>query len=458
MLPEAFVENMKRLLSKEEFEAYMDSFEQERLYGLRVNTLKISPAAFKKISPFELEPVEWIENGYYYNGKDKPAKDPYYYAGLYYLQEPSAMTPACVLPVEPGDRVLDICAAPGGKSTELAAKLEGSGVLVSNDISNSRAKALLKNLELFGTINAYTISDAPSKLAQHFDSYFNKILIDAPCSGEGMFRKDTAVMKSWTEHGNDFYVRLQKEITAQALSMLQPGGMLLYSTCTFSPLEDEQIVSYMLKLDPELELVDIKNYSGFDHGRPEWSDGNEELRKCVRIWPHRMRGEGHFIALLHKKGDGCVRDDIRASKTHNMKLPEEMLDFLMHISKLDIEPSRIELRGEKAFMRPNCDRNLSGLRIMRSGLLLGECLKNRFEPSQALAMALSADRFDNVLNLSHSDERVVRYLKGETIEYDASEKINSGWVLICVEGFSLGFGKAARGSIKNKYLAGWRWM
>lgn len=458
-LPVKFLENMRKLLPPEELQAYLDSYQEERVYGLRVNTNKLSPEAFEAICPFAIEKIPWIENGYYYKGCDKPAKDPYYYAGLYYLQEPSAMTPANVLPVSPGERVLDICAAPGGKSTELAAKLKGKGVLVSNDISNSRAKALLKNLELFGITNAYTISEAPYRLAEHFEGYFDKILIDAPCSGEGMFRKEPSVMKSWVEHGNDYFVKLQKEITAYALKMLRPGGMLLYSTCTFSPLEDEQIVSYMLEQDPQLRLIQPEWYEGFDHGHPEWSDGNPELTKCVRIWPHRMKGEGHFLALL-QKGDESIHSASAGTVFSDQLpsgLPEEMASFFQAV-RMPLRWQGYEQREERAVLHPDCDRGLKGLRIMRSGLLLGESKKNRFEPSQAFAMALQKNDYPNVLDLKREDDRVIRYLKGETIELRQEDAVEKGWVLICVDGYPLGFGKAAGAAVKNKYLAGWRWM
>ena len=284
--------------------------------------------------------------------------------------------------------------------------------------------------------------------------YFDKILIDAPCSGEGMFRKEPSVMKSWVEHGNDYFVKLQQEITSYALKMLRPGGMLLYSTCTFSPLEDEQIVSRMLKEDQDLELVEPEWYEGFDHGHPEWSDNNQELTKCVRIWPHRMKGEGHFLALLKKKGESSR---LKERQTVKAKMPQELFDFLQTVKK-PLALDRLEIRQEKVFVHPDCRRDLKGLRIMRSGLLLGECLKNRFEPSQALAMALRADEYPNVLYLSREDDRVIRYLKGETIDLRDEESVEKGWVLICVDNYPLGFGKAAGGSVKNKYLAGWRWM
>lgn len=455
-LPAQFLEHMKQLLPREEYQAWLDSYKEERVYGLRVNTAKLSPEEFEAICPFPIQRIPWIPNGYYYDGNSKPAKDPYYYAGLYYLQEPSAMTPACLLPIEPGECVLDLCAAPGGKSTELAAKLKGRGILVSNDISNSRAKALLKNLELFGTPNALITCEAPYRLAEAFPEYFDKILIDAPCSGEGMFRKDSSVIKSWLEHGNEFYVKLQKEITSCALKMLKPGGILLYSTCTFSPMEDEQMVQFMLDTDKSLSIVQPSVwYEGFDHGHPEWANGNPALANCVRIWPHRMKGEGHFLALLKKSGEPAVPFSGRqAGKCQS--LPQSLAEFMTMLSPGTLDFSKLQLRQEKAALAlEEIENQQKGLRILRNGLLLGECKKNRFEPSQALAMALKKGEFSNCINLCHDDARVVKYLKGETIEADSPSK---GWQLICVDGFPLGFGKASGTTIKNKYLAGWRWM
>ena len=262
-LPSAFEEKMKKLLGSE-FETYLSCYEEPRYYGLRVNTNKISSEDFAKIAPFSIRPIPWIENGFYYDGeKDMPAKHPYYFAGLYYLQEPSAMTPASRLPVEPGDRVLDVCAAPGGKATELGAKLSGEGVLVANDISNSRAKGLLKNLEVFGIGNLLVLSEEPGKLVNYFPEYFDKILIDAPCSGEGMFRKDRKMVKAWEEHGPEFFSKLQQSIIIQAADMLRPGGMLLYSTCTFDPLENEGTVEYLLRNRPNLRFWIWKAMRGF---------------------------------------------------------------------------------------------------------------------------------------------------------------------------------------------------
>ncbi|MGN0297885.1 MAG: RsmF rRNA methyltransferase first C-terminal domain-containing protein [Lachnospiraceae bacterium] len=453
-LPALFKEHMQELLG-EEYEDYLKSYEEPRLYGLRVNTSKISVEEFVKKSPFKLRTIPWISNGFYYNGSEKPAKHPYYFAGLYYLQEPSAMTPANVLPIREGDRVLDICAAPGGKSTELAAKLKGTGVLVSNDISNSRAKALLKNLELFGIPNSVILSESPYRLAAKFPEYFDKILIDAPCSGEGMFRKDPSVMKNWSESSNETFSKLQREIVTYALQMLKPGGMLVYSTCTFHGSENEQTVQYMLDLCPELKILEIPAYEGFEKGRPELAGGNPELAKCVRIFPHKMQGEGHFVALLQKSGE--QKTPSIGYTGHNRWKNEELEAFLKKV-KMPLERSRIEIRSDRASLLPDADMNLDGLRILRNGLLLGECKKSRFEPSQALAMALSMEEYEDCVNFSCEDERVIRYLKGETIEAQQEAKSMRGWVLVCVDGAPLGFAKAANGVLKNKYLAGWRWL
>lgn len=452
-LPERFKQRIKEQLGTE-YEAYLQSFQEKGRNGLRVNTGKLTAEEFETLSPFGLKQVPWVPNGYIYED-ERPAVHPYYYAGLYYLQEPSAMTPASLLPIEPGDKVLDLCAAPGGKSTELAARLRGEGVLVSNDISNSRAKALLKNLELFGTKNAVILSEPPAKLAERFAGYFDKILVDAPCSGEGMFRKSPAIMKNWEQYGVEYYQKLQREILPSAVKMLKPGGMLLYSTCTFSPEEDEDTLLFLLREYQELSMAESPlTYEGFAEGRPEWVDGPEELKKAIRIWPHRMEGEGHFVALLQKSMDADA-DTYRGERVRPAKLSEEAEAFLSHIS-LGLEPERIISREEKLYYLPEGLPELTGLRILRTGLLLGEMKKNRFEPSQALACALKAEEYDNCYNLSSEDADVIRYLKCETIT--ATEPVKDGFVLVCVDGYPLGWGKAANGVIKNKYLAGWRMM
>ena len=462
-LPSEFVHKMRALLG-EEYEAYLACFEEPRYYGLRVNTKKISVDEFQKICPFEIHPVPWIANGFYYDGDQvSPARHPYYAAGLYYLQEPSAMTPANRIPICPGDRVLDVCAAPGGKTTELGARLAGAGVLVANDISSSRAKGLLKNVELFGIGNVLVLSEEPGKLIPYFTEYFDKILIDAPCSGEGMFRKDRRMIRAWEEHGPEFFSRLQRSILMQAAEMLRPGGLLLYSTCTFDASENEGSIAYLLEHHPEFTVESMEGYEGFCEGRPELASPCEpELRKTVRIFPHRMHGEGHYLALL-RKGEGVRQKTEPKAAIKKRKLPDELYDFLSGIMWSGIggtfDPGRIQIHGERVYYMPEGLPELSGIRFLRTGLLLGELKKKRFEPSQALAMCLSADTYPDILSLPAGDERVIRYLKGETLDVeDLVSARAKGWYLFCVDGYPLGWGKLSGGILKNKYLPGWRWQ
>lgn len=457
-LPVAFEQKMKEMLGPD-YENYLASFECDAYQGLRVNTAKISVEDFIKLSPYELKQVSWCPNGFYYDKAQKPAKHPFYFAGLYYIQEPSAMTTASLLPVEEGDMVLDLCAAPGGKSTELAAKLNGTGLLVTNDISNSRAKALLKNMEVFGVGNALVTSEPPNELTKRFPEFFDKILIDAPCSGEGMFRKQGNMTKAWEKNGVDLFVGLQRSILKEAVTMLKPGGIMIYSTCTFSKEENEQAIEYLLSLDDSLHLQELPLFDGFDKGHPEWGlTGNEELTKCRRLWPHRIEGEGHFVAMVRKD-----RNQAAAPITEYIfskeRLSREAVDFIESI-RYPFDLSRMDVQKERVFYIPEKMPYVKGLRILRCGLYMGDMKKNRFEPSQSLAMFLKASQFPNSICLSVADERVIKYLKGETIELEENERnvYKDGICLICVEQYPLGFGKISKGTIKNKYLPGWRWM
>jgi NOL1/NOP2/sun family putative RNA methylase len=449
---------MKQMLGSE-YDSYLASFDAPRKYGLRVNTRKISPEEFRRIAPFPLEPVPWIDDGFYYDGVNvRPAKDPDYLAGLYYLQEPSAMTPAALLPVHPGDAVLDTCAAPGGKSTELGTRLCGKGVLVSNDISPSRSRALLRNIEGFGIGNTVVLSESLDKLKQNTGTFFDAVLVDAPCSGEGMFRKDDKLIKAWSADRPAEFADLQKSIVLNAADMVRPGGWLLYSTCTFNELEDEGTIRYLLASRPEFSLMPAGDYEGFRHGFVHNdSDAALHLERCIRIFPHVMGGEGHFIALMKKSSDapftGCVPPVCRPEK-----LPDELTEFLSGV-KTDIPAERITIRDGRAFLLPEKQINTHGLRVLRNGLLLGEYKKgnkkSRFEPSEALAMALPRDGFSNSLRLKRDDERVIRYLKGETIAVSEDEA-KDGTVLVTLEGWPLGWGRKNRCQMKNRYLPGWR--
>ena len=468
-LPETYLERMRGLLGEEEYVQYIESFQEEGCRGLRANTSKISPEEWARLSPWELEKIPWIPNGFYYGKDARPAKDPYYYAGLYYLQEPSAMTPASVLPVAPGDMVLDLCAAPGGKSTELGAKLKGEGMLVANDISNSRAKALLKNLEMAGIPNFCVTSDTPKKLAGAFPAFFDKILVDAPCSGEGMFRKDRDMVKDWLQHGPSHYQTLQKEIVAQAVKMLKPGGYLLYSTCTFSMEEDEAIVNYILEEFPYMCLLSLPLFEGARDGIG--------LSGCLRLFPHHLKGEGHFIALLYKHPKTPEKSllELYYGKRERPESAKEKLqpgpgkayepgpsfqEFWSRCSGVSLDNSRLFEKNGSLYYLPEGFQRETGLRYLRTGLLLGEIKNGRFEPSQALAMAFKRGQFGNECSFPRNDSRVIRYLKGETVSLTEKEQesLQEGWCLVMVDGYPLGWAKCTGPSLKNKYYPGWRWQ
>ena len=467
-LPQSFLDSMKEILG-EDYEAFLAGFDGQRQYGLRVNTLKMNLEEFERIAPFHLKKVPWISNGYFYEAEDVPAKHPFYSAGLYYLQEPSAMTPASRLKVQPGERVLDLCAAPGGKATELGAALQGEGLLVANDINTARARALLRNLELFGISNSFVTNEPPHVLAERFPEFFHKIMVDAPCSGEGMFRKNPAVVDSWQEKGPEYFSKLQREIIVQAADMLLPGGMMFYSTCTFSPLENEKTITHLLKERPDMEVIPMEDYEGFAEGLTSYRGEvfDESCKLCRRIWPHKMSGEGHFMALLHKKNGTPqqVQQTVSQSsiwwkkcKGLNKEQKAAAEDFFSHVN-IAYDEKRIDVRGDNLYYLPAPQYDGRGLHFLRNGLFMGEFKKKRFEPSQPFALALHAQDFDQVLDFSADDERLSRYLRGETLDVSdliAGEKKRKGWQLVMVAGHPLGFGKLVNNNLKNKYPAGWR--
>lgn len=521
-LPQQFQDTMRELLA-EEYQDYIKSMEEPSHTALRVNTHKISLQEFAELCPFASEPVAWEPKGFYYDSTGAAvSKHPYYYAGLYYIQEPSAMIPAKLLPVEKGDRVLDLCAAPGGKATELASKLDGSGILVANDISVSRAMALAKNLQVAGTTNAVVTAETPEKLADTLPEFFDKVLIDAPCSGEGMFRRDPSMVKSWLAHGPEYYVPIQTQILEQAYRLLAAGGDMVYSTCTFSPLEDEGMIQSFLDRHPDMMICDVERCPGYSEGMPEWIDGGDEsLRKCVRIFPHRAGGEGHFAVLLHKAGDPdekrmtllaeetgvgadgkritsfadetgvgadgkCItsfadetgngareentfakkgkgrkkksyrRDEGRdRGKGDRRKRQEEPESFFKSLSSSVPFTEKDLSRKKDTYLIEALHQNeMKGLRMVSGGLIFGTDKNGRFEPSAQLALAMRQEDYVQRINLTASDERAVRYLKGETILSDCMDK---GYVLVCVDGFPLGWCKGnGSGTLKNKYYPGWR--
>lgn len=430
MLPDKYLNAMKSLL-KDEYDDYLACFDNPQIHSLRVNTSKISVDRFKEIFPYNLEQVPWCKDGFYFDDLSI-SKHPYYYAGLYYLQEASAMLPAEVLPIEEGDIVLDACAAPGGKSLKLLDKLNNTGLLVSNDISISRANALLRNIERAGFSNYYVIAKDIIELEEHFPKYFDKILLDAPCSGEGMFRKDKALIESWKERDSEYFSPIQKRLIQACINMLKDGGKLIYSTCTFDVREDEEIIQYALDNNSNIKLLPIEKYDGF-------KDANDGYG--VKLFPHRIKGEGHYVCLLQKDGN--------SHKCESRVMAKTDISFINELNKRFYDGIFEKINDYIYFLKPI---NTKGIRVLRSGLLLGKETKYGFEPSQQLAMNLKINEYNNVLNLKSSDNLVEKYLKGETIETNSNL---NGMVLVCVDDCPLGFAKAKNGVLKNKIDKGW---
>lgn len=436
-LPEEYLDEISTFMPG--YDRYLQAMKEKPLTAIRINTNKISAEEFRKISPFALEPVPWCREGFYVDSNERPGTHPYYYAGLYYIQEPSAMAPASVLDPGMNLSVLDACAAPGGKSTALACRMKNTGLLVSNDISASRQNATLKNIERFGITNAYVISEDLSRLAEKTTAEFDRILLDAPCSGEGMFRRDSSLITSWKKAGSQSYIPVQKQLTEQAWKLLKPSGRMVYSTCTFSPAENEEVIESLCRNHDDCKVISSALSGYFQPGI-----GIEE---CMRLYPHMLKGEGHFAALLEKTGD---------DQQERITLPETEVShsgFEDFMKQVHMDHHRFIRMDDRIFCLPENAFDNTKIRTLRSGLLMGTVKKDRFEPSQHLAFSLSPQRFENVLNLQADDIRVDKYLHAETIQDDHNR---SGWVLVCISGYPLGFGKADGGMIKNKIEKGYR--
>ncbi|WP_340022659.1 RsmB/NOP family class I SAM-dependent RNA methyltransferase [Paenibacillus sp. FSL K6-1096] len=529
-LPGVFMERMKELLGPE-YEQFVETYKQHPYGGIRANTLKITVDELQQRIPFELEPIPWCPSGFYTGEGARPGKHPYYHAGLYYIQEPSAMAPVELLDVQPGDRVLDLCAAPGGKSTQIAAKLQGEGLLVTNDLHPERTKALAKNLELYGVRNGIVLNESPERIAAAFPRFFDRILIDAPCSGEGMFRKDEDMVRQWEPETPDKYAEMQREILQTAATALKPGGTMVYSTCTFAPEEDEELVAGFLASHPQFTLVPVG-------GTGPFAAGLAPLTGAARLWPHKVKGEGHFMAVLRHVGSAGaereaetyetgaaenveVRNDLRErslsvsprSKSAKTDFPGKTApgradhgrggkggrgsghgsgsgsgragtgpgspsqrtggggeatafavyaDFIQEL--LGTQPPGYPVWfGDHLYLSPLPREALNGLKTIRPGWYIGQLKSGRFVPGHPLATALQPAECSRSVSLSSTSGEAVSYLKGETLSLPL-ERLSikdghsaKGYTLVCIDGFSAGWGKWQDGMLKNEYPAGWRW-
>lgn len=454
MLPEKFQERMQKLLG-EEYPAFLHSYEKERQKALRLNTIKAEKETFLQKLPFSVHKVEWAENGYYYADTDQPGKHVYHEAGLYYIQEPSAMAPAEFLDAKPGETVLDLCAAPGGKSTQIAAAMQGEGLLISNEIHPARAKILAENVERMGIKNTIVTNESPERLAEVFVEYFDRIMVDAPCSGEGMFRKNAIACEEWSQENVQLCADRQDGILDKAVSMLKPGGRLVYSTCTFAPEENEGSISRCIKRHSKMHIVKVDKKPGMSEGVADWTEHPAaQIENTIRLWPHKLDGEGHFVAVLEK--DGLAAETIGYCKNGeekgiSQKECKEYTAFLQDFLK--VKPQGIYVKfGEQLYLMPEHSPGLKGLKVVRPGLHLGTLKKNRFEPAHALALCLKPEEVRFEMPLTKESQEVYAYLNGQTMHYDGEK----GWYLITVDGYSIGWGKLAAGMMKNHYPKGLR--
>lgn len=473
-LPQDFMMRMQGLLGKE-YETFVESYKKESLGGLRINTLKTEYGIAKELLPFTLTEIPWCPTGLYYDREERPGKHPYHEIGLYYMQEPSAMSVAELASVQPGERVLDLCAAPGGKSTQLAAEMQGEGVLVSNEIHPARCKILSQNIERMGIVNTVVTNETPQRLAMHFMNYFDCIVVDAPCSGEGMFRKDEEAVRQWSLENVEMCAERQDEILDEAVKMLASGGRIVYSTCTFAPAEDEDCVRRFLDRHPDFKVVKGDGYQGFEPGRSEWANGDERVKDTHRLWPHKIKGEGHFAALLVHTGERITSSDksgrtmqsdevtgdslLLKNTASKKKKPSKVLDkekeqlYATFIADaLKEEPAGEKILFGDALYVLNSQLDLKGLKVLRPGLHVGTFEKNRFEPSHSLALALKPADAKRYHNLTTADDGPRRYLRGESL-VTGGEK---GWTLVCIDGYSAGWGKVSNGMLKNHYPKGLR--
>lgn len=462
MLPEKFLQRMKSVLD-DEYEDFLESLSGERYRALRLNTLKADVKELEAKVPFHLTPVPWTENGFYYEEEDKPGRHPLHEAGVYYIQEPSAMAPVpqlfadrdghtpkpCVQDTETGgllsakgERVLDLCAAPGGKTTQIAEYMQGNGLLVTNEIHPARAKILSENVERMGIANAIVLNETPESLARRFVGFFDRILVDAPCSGEGMFRKNDTAGEEWSEENVTLCANRQDEILACAAVMLRPGGRMVYSTCTFAEEEDEGAIRRFTDAHPDFTPV---------------------LQK--KLMPHKVKGEGHFLAVLNRggesKADAANLSAAGLEKSRTVKDYREFAEFVQDTLNMSVESltggKTLISFGEQLYLSPADTPSLKGLKVLRPGLHLGTIKKNRFEPSHALALYLRKEQVKRMVDLPMDGNAVKKYLEGQTLTIgEDCDEAAKGWCLVCVDGFSLGWGKVAGGILKNHYPKGLR--
>lgn len=545
MLPQDFIDRIEQMLGEEELQEFLASYDEKRNYALRLNGAKPIDNGY-----FESTDIPWEPSGRYYADPEvsgfRPGKHPYHECGAYYIQEASAMSPAAYLMREElwqnnsevesreanrgnaneesqesnlelaeaysdkltdtacgqsievtsygtnykGIRILDLCSAPGGKTTQIASYMHGQGLLVSNEIIPNRAKILAENVERMGIRNCVVVSEDPLKLAPKFPEFFHRIMVDAPCSGEGMFRKEQEASEQWSLENVRMCGERQDYILDCAYDMLAPGGTMVYSTCTFAPDENEGSVSRFIHRHPDMMIVPVVKYDGMSDGSAAWAREFGELgdapvaegiERTIRLWPHKLHGEGHFLAVLHKRRLGAEVDqgletrdydsssfdpdslsiDYKTEKTYALKHFPELQIFAKEV----LADEAYEQFADREFIQFGSQiclatdefapiPSLKGLKVSRVGLHLGEVKKNRFEPSHAWALALTREetRDGVMLTMAEDAEGAYKYFNGETFNREAQP----GWQVVFIDGCSAGWCKVTGNTVKNHYPKGLR--
>lgn len=445
-LPVQYTERMRGLLG-EEYQDFLESYGRQRAYGLRINTWKTDSGEFCENAPFALSPVEWCSTGFYCDPAVHPGRQPYHEAGVYYIQEPSAMAAAELLMPEPGERILDLCAAPGGKTTHIAGKMQNTGLLLANEIHPQRAKILSQNVERMGLKNTVVTNETPERLAGRFPEFFDRILVDAPCSGEGMFRKDENAVSEWSPENVRRCAARQRDILECADRMLRPGGCMVYSTCTFAPEEDEGVVEDFMNRHEE--------YLPLARCVPECF-ARCRIEGAYRLYPHRLKGEGHFVAAF-KKGEQGRGRALPVMKPFRDKSVLAVFEEWKKSLDLHIDGDNYLLFGDQLYLVPVGMTDIRGLKTERPGLHLGNFLKRRFEPSHALAMALRKEEIGNSVSFPVCSSQIRAYLGGESISLsDCADMPGNGWCLVLADKYPVGWGKVNHGMLKNHYPKGLR--
>lgn len=446
-LPNEYTERMKTLLG-EEYADYEKAMNDAPVKAFRVNTDKISLENFEKLNIFGKEKIPYVENGFYLD-YDKVGNHPYHHAGMIYVQEPGAMAPAECIDIGPEWTVLDMCAAPGGKSTQLKNKLGKNGVLVSNEIIPSRCKILTGNIERLGLLNTVTTCMDSARLANTFPETFDLIMVDAPCSGEGMFRKEEIAISEWSPENVEKCALRQTEILENAVKCLKGGGYIIYATCTFSLDENEKVIDAFLKNHPEFELVpvkeEVKNYTA--DGIFFTGCATENIHYARRFYPHKAKGEGQFMAVLHNTNEPSSY--FANSQKNNSKTDNTVFQFLDDVL-IGYEKENVRLyNGNPVYFTP--DFEVKGGVAFSCGVTIGEVRKNYLQPHHQFFMSM-AKNFKRKIELSADSEQVEKYLHGEEIECD----IENGWAVVLVDGCALGGAKIVNGVAKNHYPKGLR--